>query len=133
MNMNPAKSSYQDLQVWQVSVELVVDCYRMAKQFPSIERFGLETELLRCAMTIPKSIADAWARRNTGIYLENITTSLGAIAQLETQILVAEKLNYCNPGQRHSLTEKMESIKWALIQMRRSLMRPAETRQAEPT
>jgi len=127
--MTEQTSSYQDLTVWQLAMDLVVDCYKLVKQFPSVDRYGLETQLLKSAMDIPTSIAEAHARCSSSIYLENIATALGTLAQLETQVLIAERLYYCNAEQRNSFIEKMNSIKWLLIRLRKSFIRPSVNRE----
>lgn len=127
--MTEQTSSYQDLTVWQLSMDLVVDCYKLVKQFPSVDRYGLETQLLKFAMEIPTYIADAHARSSVSIYTENITIALGALAQLETQVLIAERLYYCNADQRKRFIEKMNSIKWLLIRLRKSFTRPSVNRE----
>ncbi len=49
--------SFEDLQVWQMAMELVVDCYRAPEGFPRDERFGLTSQLRRAAVSIPANIA----------------------------------------------------------------------------
>lgn len=114
-------------------MDLVIDCYKLIKQFPSIERYGLETQLLKSAMDIPMSIAEAHVRSSVSIYMENIAMALGALAQLETQVLIAERLYYCNAEQRKRFIEKINSIKWLLIRLRKSFTRPSVDREVQAT
>ena len=48
-----AHTSYRDLEVWQKSMNLVVECYKMTKSFPKSEIYGLSSQLQRAAVSIP--------------------------------------------------------------------------------
>ena len=50
-------SSYRDLEVWQMAMDLVVMCYRLTAQFPRTEVYGLSSQLQRAAVSIPANIA----------------------------------------------------------------------------
>ena len=61
--------SYKELEVWQKSVNLAIETYRMAKKFPQEERFGLTAQVQRATTSVPANIAEGWGERvNQGIY-----------------------------------------------------------------
>ncbi|MCG8324364.1 MAG: four helix bundle protein [Thiotrichales bacterium] len=128
--MKSISANYKDTAVWQLSMELVVDCYKLIKQFPSVERYGLETQLLGSAIDIAVCIAEAKANGDDNVYLGNISMVLGLLAQLETQVLIAERLYYCNEEQRGSVLDKIELIKWSLIRLQRSISRSMAQQQS---
>ena len=129
--MSRRTDTYQDLTVWQLSMDLVIDSYKLIKQFPSIDRYGLENELFSSAVSIPTCIAEAHARSSTSVYLENIATAIGILARLETQILIAERLFYCNHTQREKFIEKLNSLKWLLVRLRKSFITKSDYRDAQ--
>jgi four helix bundle protein len=81
--------SYQDLDVWQRSMDLVVSCYRLADRFPRSEAFGLSLELRRSAVSIPSNIAEGHGRKGTGEYLHHLSIAHNSLMELETQLELA--------------------------------------------
>jgi len=115
--------NYRDLRVWQLAMELVVDCYRMAKSFPRHELFGLTSQLQRAAVSIPANIAEGHGRAYTKEYLRYIAIARGSLIELETHLLIAERLNYCDKLKLEELFEKAGSIGRMLTNLRRSLIK----------
>ncbi len=52
------KHNFKKLIIWQESLELVIETYKMTKTFPSEEKFGLTSQLNRCSVSIPSNIAE---------------------------------------------------------------------------
>lgn len=85
--------SYRDLKVWQQSKALTLAIYQATQTFPSEERFGLTSQMRRCAVSIPSNIAEGNAR-STRDYLRFIDIAQGSLAELETQLEIAHDLGY---------------------------------------
>lgn len=85
--------SYRDLKVWQHSKALTLAIYQATQTFPSEERFGLTSQMRRCAVSIPSNIAEGNAR-STRDYLRFIDIAQGSLAELETQLEIAHDLGY---------------------------------------
>jgi four helix bundle protein len=83
--------SYRDLIVWQKSVELVTDIYRLVVQFPKNEDYCLSAQIRRAAVSIPSNIAEGYGR---GIkdYARFLRIARGSLFELETQLLIASNL-----------------------------------------
>ncbi len=91
--------SYKDLIVWQRSMELVTQVYQLTKQFPTEERFGLSNQLRRAAVSIPSNIAEGQARQSTAEFKNFLSIARGSLAEVETQLLIAQNLKYLNIDQ----------------------------------
>ena len=89
--------SYRDLKVWVRSIELVEEVHRITLQFPASERYGLVSQLRRAAVSVASNIAEGHARDALGDYLHHLSIAKGSLAELETQLLVAQRLAYL-PG-----------------------------------
>ncbi|GAB4440096.1 MAG: four helix bundle protein [Anaerolineae bacterium] len=89
--------SYQDLKVWQKAVETVTEIYRMTKGFPKEEMYGLVSQMRRSAVSVPSNIAEGWGRGNTKEYIRFLTIARGSLLELETQLIISEKLGYLRP------------------------------------
>lgn len=120
-------NTYQDLTVWQLCMDLVVECHHMTRYFPSIDRSDFEKVLIQSAMMLPAYVADAHARGSASVYLENIGLALGTVARVETYVMLADRLGFCSDEQRKQLVDRLNSIRWLLIRLRKSFQRPGVT------
>jgi four helix bundle protein len=87
-------SSYQDLKVWQVSMDVVEQVYRLTQNFPKQEVYGLTSQIQRAAVSLPSNIAEGHARDSTKEFLYHLSIALGSLAELETQLILAKRLAY---------------------------------------
>ena len=86
--------SYKDLIVWQKSMTLVDEIYKVTKKFPQEELFSLTNQIRRSAVSIPSNIAEGHQRGTRKDYAHFITIAFGSSAELETQLLIARRQNY---------------------------------------
>jgi four helix bundle protein len=73
-------------------MEIVVLTYQLANQLPVEERFGLRSQITRCAVSIPSNIAEGSAKNSKREYKNYLGMSLGSSHELETQLLIIERL-----------------------------------------
>ena len=86
--------SYKELEVWQLSITLADVIYELTSTFPREELYGLSQQMRRCAVSIPSNIAEGSARSGTKELLQFISIALGSLAELETQLIIAQRRNY---------------------------------------
>src|SRR5271157_5376596 len=86
--------SYQDLLAWQKAMDLVAEVYRITRSFPKEEAYGLVSQLRRAAVSVPSNIAEGQGRRGAGEFKHFLRLSLGSLMELETQVMIAERLHY---------------------------------------
>ncbi len=84
--------SYKDLRVWQRAMELVTEIYRLTKQLPESERYGLINQMQRAAVAVPSNIAEGQKRRYIKEFLQFLYISYGSGAELETQLEICKRL-----------------------------------------
>jgi four helix bundle protein len=87
-------SDYRDLRVWNVSIDLAVECARIANRLPSAERFGLASQLRRCASSVPSNIAEGNHRLHLRDYVRCISIARGSLAEVQTQLELITRLGY---------------------------------------
>lgn len=85
---------HKDLEAWKKSIELVTKVYSIVTTFPDDEKFGLVGQIKRAAISIPSNIAEGAARFSNKEMLRFLDISLGSLAELETQFIIAENLNF---------------------------------------
>jgi len=98
--------SYRDLLVWQRAVDLVADCYQLTKQLPKSETYGLAGQMQRAAVSIPANIAEGHGREHIGDYLRHLSIANGSLMELETHILIAQRLSYVAPADAERLLDE---------------------------
>jgi four helix bundle protein len=83
---------YQDLEVWQKAMGLAENVYNCTMAFPKEEIYGLTSQIRRAAISIPSNIAEGASRAGTKEFLQFLHVARGSASELETQLLLAEKL-----------------------------------------
>lgn len=89
--------SYRDLDAWKLGVDLVVAVYDLTKRFPREELYGLTSQLRRAAVAIPSNIGEG-QQQGGRIYLRHVVIALGSLAEVETQLEIARRLNFIGPS-----------------------------------
>ena len=84
--------SYKDLIVWQKSIDLVIEVYRLTKSFPKEELYCITSQMRRAAISIPSNIAEGRSRKYRQEFKQFVRTALGSGAELETQVIISKKL-----------------------------------------
>ena len=76
--------NYRDLKVWQESMDLTPEVYRLQRKLPKEETYGLGDQIRRAAVSIPANIAEGHARQHTKEFLQYLAIARGSLAELET-------------------------------------------------
>ncbi|WP_373545497.1 four helix bundle protein [Chamaesiphon sp.] len=87
-------SSFRDLRVWQLGMEVAEKVYRLTADFPKSETYGLSSQMRRSAVSIPSNIAEGQGRDSTKEFLHFLAIAFGSICELETQLLLAHRFSY---------------------------------------
>jgi four helix bundle protein len=91
--------TYTDLQVWQAAMDLAEDVYRVTKNFPKEETYGLTIQLRRAAVSAPSNIAEGKGRSSDKELAQFLCHSRGSLFEIETQINLARRLGYLDAQQ----------------------------------
>ena len=86
--------SYKDLNVWKASMELVCEVYEVTRNFPDTERYGLTSQMRRCAISVPSNIAEGWSRNSARSFISYLNIAAGSMSELLTQLEIARRINY---------------------------------------
>jgi four helix bundle protein len=113
--------SYQDLDVWQKAMDLVVISSQLTKHFPKSENFGLSSQLKRAAVSIPANIAEGRTRKHNKEFLQFLSIACGSLAELETHVQIAQRLNYIDDKQLLEVLGRAGEVGRMLNGLRRSI------------
>ncbi|MGE0502818.1 MAG: four helix bundle protein [Rhizobiaceae bacterium] len=102
--------SYKDLIVWQQAMDLVVATYAETKRWPREELYGLTSQARRAATSIPANIAEGFARENRGSYQQFLRIAQGSLKELETHLLIANRIGLASDQSTGELLSRAESV-----------------------
>ena len=102
--------SYKELDVWQKAVSLAIDIYKIAEKFPHSEKFGLTSQIQRAVTSVPANIAEGWGRGSTKEYIQFLHIARGSLLELETHVIIAQKLDYISNDQLNEVSGSIEGI-----------------------
>lgn len=103
--------SYQNLEVWKQTKDLVHTIYELTKSFPKEEQFGLTNQLRRAAISIPSNIAEGCGRNHFKDSIQLFFISRGSLYEVETQIIIAFDLKYITSEEQIITANKIQSCK----------------------
>ena len=116
--------SFRDLRVWQAGIELVESIYALTAKFPRHELYGLASQMQRSAVSVPSNITEGHARESTKEYLQHLSIAQASLAELETQLEIANRLNYVSADDLSNLVTKTSTLGRQLYALRNALMNP---------
>jgi four helix bundle protein len=117
-------NSYKDLEVWQVSMDLAVDCYQLTARFPKSEMFALASQIRRASASIPANIAEGHGREHTGSFIQFLRIAQGSLKELETHLFLSERVGLSAGNSIGPLLGQCESVG----RMLRALIRALQQR-----
>ena len=118
---------HENLEVWKKSIDFVVMTYLQTKHFPSEERFGLTSQIRRSAVSIPANIAEGAARQSDKEFLRFLAIAQGSCSEVETEILIAEKLGFLSQSNYAELKAEADSIGRMLIGLSKHLRKKIDS------
>jgi four helix bundle protein len=114
-------NSFQDLRVWQQSIDLAEKIYKLTSSFPSEEKFGLVSQIRRCSVSIASNIAEGAARNGNREFIQFLSISLGSVAELKTQLFIANRVNFVSKESFDNIFLDIEDISKMLIGLKKSI------------
>ena len=114
---------YKKLNVWQKSIQLVISIYKVSTNFPTEEKYGLTSQITRAAVSVPSNIAEGSSRQSEKDYFRFLEIALGSAFELETQLIIVEKLEFVNPSELSELIDETRNIQKMLSGLMSKLKR----------
>jgi four helix bundle protein len=114
--------SYRDLKVWQKGMDIAEICYRVTRQFPRDELYGLTSQIRRSAASVPANNAEGHGRNSRGEYIQFLRVAQGSLKELETHTLLSERIRVLSGDDARLILGETE----VLGKMLRALIRSLE-------
>lgn len=112
---------YKELKVWQKSYKMCLEIYRVTKNFPNEEKYGLTSQIRRAAVSVPSNIAEGYGRKTTSEYIHALYIAYGSNCELETQLLLSGDLAYITQEDMNKLIQDIGEIERMLKALIKSL------------
>jgi four helix bundle protein len=119
--------TFRDLVIWQKSMTLVTEIYKITKTFPNDETYCLTGQMRRCAISIPSNIAEGYGRNTTNDYIRFLRVAISSLYELQTQLEISLNLKYLDGKIFQRYSEAAREIE----RMLSSLMRKLENKDKE--
>ena len=87
--------SHKDLAVYQLSLDLIVDVYKLTHSFPKEELYGLTSQLKRSVVSVSSNIAEGTGRRGKAEFIRFLFIAMGSLSEADTQLIIAQRLSFC--------------------------------------
>ena len=118
------KYSFENLEVWKASRELVKDIYQITSTFPQDEKFGLTSQLRRASISVSSNIAEGstrWSKKDQSRFYE---ISFGSLIEILNQLILSADLKFLQENQLTTLRKKIELIGRMLNALYKSTHKP---------
>ena len=102
--------SHRDLKVWQRSIELTLNTYRLSSVFPRSEQFGLTSQLRRASVSIAANIAEGNGRHTDRDYAHFLSMAIGSAREVDTLLVITGELGYGNREDHHRCLDLLGEI-----------------------
>ena len=109
--------NFRKYNIWTDAVNFVTETYSLTRSFPSHEKFGLADQLQRASVSIASNIAEGASRESEKEFAHFLQISPGSAYEVETQLIIANRLYYINDNQLDNQTQKLNSIEKRLTEM----------------
>jgi four helix bundle protein len=113
--------SFRDLVAWQRNMDLVAEIYNLTREWPATEQFCLTSQVRRAAVSVPSNIAEGHGRTGAREYLHHASIAFGSLCEVETQLLLAQRLSYLDMASCASVLEHVDECRRLLRGLLRSL------------
>lgn len=112
---------YEDLNIWKKAMELAEEVYLLMKKLPDDEKFGLISQIKRCSISIPSNIAEGAGRNSKKEFVHFLSITNGSTLELETQLMLLERLKFLKKKEIEPLLSKCVEIKKMNYALQKSL------------
>ncbi len=102
--------NFRELVAWQKAMQLTKEVYVLTKNFPSIEQYGLVSQIQRAVVSIPSNIAEGAGRPTQKELVHFLSFSLGSAYELETELLLARELDYITEEQSKQINTEVVEV-----------------------
>ena len=111
----------KDLEIWNKSMDLAIRVYDLSAKFPADERYGLISQIRRCAVSIPSNISEGAGRNSNKEFLQFLGIANGSSYELQTQLVITERLGFVDTKICNELLESIDELQKMNFNLQKSI------------
>jgi len=111
--------NHKNLDAWKNSIDLVAEVYKITMTFPKNEEYGIISQMRRAAISVPSNISEGAGRDSKKEYVRFLNISIGSLSELETQMIIAQRLKYINDS---TIFDEIMNVRKLLIGLKKYLV-----------
>jgi four helix bundle protein len=112
---------YKELHFWQKAIDLAVEVYKITEKLPVQKKYGLISQMNKSAVSIPSNIAEGAGRNGKKEFDNFLGIALGSSFELDTQIIISNRLDYINDRDFQQLESELEHLQNMIVKLKKSL------------
>ena len=112
---------HKKLLLWSKTIDLVVYLYRITKQFPHEEEFGLKSQLRRAAVSVPSNISEGLTRRTEKTKFISLNMAQGSLSEIDAQVEISYRLDFINEETNLNANDRLSEVERLLSGLIRSI------------
>jgi four helix bundle protein len=112
---------FRQLKVWEKSHQLALAIYKLTKEFPKEELYGLTSQIRRSSMSIPTNIAEGCGRNTDADFARFLQMAMGSASEAEYQLILAHDLGFLSKDSYEKLHSEVEEVKRMLASLLKTL------------
>ena len=114
--------NYSNLNIWKDAVALAVSVYRVTREFPKEENYGLVSQLKRAVVSISSNVAEGSSRKSKKDFSRFVDIAIGSLHEVESLLIVSRELGYVSVDEQRILEEKLARLGKSLNAFRKFLV-----------
>jgi four helix bundle protein len=119
---------FHQLKVWEKAHALTLDIYRITRDFPRAENFGLQSQMRRASVSVGANIAEGSGRSSRGEFGQFLSQALGSATELEYFVLLARDLDLIDGSTQANVGGRVVELKRMLTALLRWVRVPLPKR-----
>jgi len=120
--------SYKDLEVWHLSISLAEQIYKLTRNFPPEEKFGMISQLRRSAISISNNICEGKGRLTAGEFRNFLSIARGSSYEVNNLLELSLRFGYCKAEEQINLSELNDKISAMLFKLIQNIQMPKKNR-----
>ncbi len=112
--------NFRNLQIWKDAMDLAQAVYEITEALPKMETYGLISQMTRAAVSVPSNIAEGSGRSDKD-FSHFLTIALGSLFELNTQIMLSERIGYLTTEQSLALQRRADKLQMMISGVKRHL------------
>lgn len=102
--------NFKDLKIWEKSHQLTLQVYKLTRELPKSETFGIISQIQRAASSVPANIVEGFGRKGKNEFIQFLYQAKGSLVETQYFLILIKDLKYSNQANIEKLIEQYEDL-----------------------